>query len=62
MGFLEILDIIGIDIVYNIMKNYLDINSDFNSFYVYFVKMFKEEFIDKGCIGKVVGYGFYDYD
>lgn len=62
MGPLEILDIIGIDTAYNIMKNYSDTNSDPNSLHAHLAKMLKEEFIDKGRTGKAAGHGFYDYD
>ncbi|HFH7888414.1 TPA: 3-hydroxyacyl-CoA dehydrogenase [Streptococcus agalactiae] len=62
MGPLEILDIIGIDTAYNIMKNYSDTNSDPNSLHAHLAKMLKEEFIDKGRTGKAAGHDFYDYD
>lgn len=61
MGPFEILDIIGIDTVYNIMKNYADTNNDPNSLHAHLAKMLKETFIDQNRTGKASGYGFYQY-
>ncbi|WP_159560287.1 3-hydroxyacyl-CoA dehydrogenase [Streptococcus halichoeri] len=61
MGPLEIIDIVGIETVYNIMKNYADTNDDPKSTHAKLAKMLKEQFIDTGHTGKTVGQGFYTY-
>ncbi|MBA2795852.1 3-hydroxyacyl-CoA dehydrogenase [Streptococcus porcinus] len=60
-GPLEILDIIGIETAYNILKNYADTTENPDSLHAHLAKMLKEEFIDKGYLGKVAGHGFYPY-
>ncbi|MGT2959016.1 3-hydroxybutyryl-CoA dehydrogenase [Streptococcus bovimastitidis] len=60
-GPLEILDIIGIETAYNILKNYADTTTDPDCLHACLAKMLKEEFIDKGYYGKAAGHGFYDY-
>ncbi len=61
LGPLEILDIIGIETAYNIMKNYADTTENPDSLHARLAKMLKEDFLDKGYSGKAAGHGFYTY-
>ncbi|SUO88684.1 3-hydroxyacyl-CoA dehydrogenase [Streptococcus uberis] len=60
-GPLEILDIIGIETAYNILKNYADTSLDPTCLHARLANMLKEEFIDKGYLGRASGRGFHTY-
>lgn len=61
LGPLQILDIVGIQTAYNILKNYADTSKDPNNIHAQLAKMLKEEYLDKGRTGKAAGKGFYQY-
>lgn len=54
-----ILDIVGIQTAYNIIKNYADTSN--NELYKKLSIMLKEEYLDKGKLGQESGEGFYKY-
>ena len=61
LGPLQILDIVGIQTAYHILKNYADTAKDKNNIHAQLAKMLKEEYLDKGRTGKASGRGFYQY-
>lgn len=60
-GPFQILDVVGIQTAYNILKNYADTTNDEYSKHAGLAAMLKSEYLDKGKTGLAAGEGFYKY-
>jgi len=61
-GPFQILDVVGIQTAYNILKNYADTTNNKNSEHARLAAMLKSEYLDKGKTGLAAGEGFYKYN
>jgi len=61
VGPFQILDVVGIQTAYNILKNYADTADDPNSEHAKLAAMLKNDYLDKGHNGVEAGEGFYKY-
>ena len=62
VGPFQILDVVGVQTAYNILKNYADTSTDPNSEHARLAAMLKEDYLDKGRTGVAAGEGFYKYN
>jgi 3-hydroxyacyl-CoA dehydrogenase len=62
VGPFQILDVVGVQTAYNILKNYADTSSDPDSEHARLATMLKRDYLDKGHTGVAAGEGFYKYN
>lgn len=61
VGPFQIIDVVGIETAYNILKNYADTSEDPDSEHGRLAAMLKHDYLDKGKKGIETGEGFYKY-